>query len=151
MIEARTYSTRRYAVVNALVELFKTINGTGLFTSNLSNNVFNKLKFFDDVSDFPAVCVTAGNETRDYQGGGYRDRYLDIRIMIFIHEENPLEKCESVLEDLETLIESNGRLAYTDKQGNTQYTHDIIVLSISTDEGTLDPVSIGEMSIRVHY
>ena len=43
MIEARTYSTRRYAVVNALVELFKTINGTGLFTSNLSNNVFNKL------------------------------------------------------------------------------------------------------------
>jgi len=151
MTVSRTYSTRRYAIVNALVDLFKKIDGTGRYTSNLTNNVFNKLKFFEDVSDFPAVCVTASNETRDYQGAGYRDRYLDIRIMIFIHEENPLYKCEGVLEDLETLIEDNGRLAYIDRQGNTQYTHDITVLSISTDEGTLDPISIGEMSIRVHY
>lgn len=151
MLTSRLYSTRRQAIVSSLVELFKTINGTGNFRSNLSNNVYSKLKFFDEISDFPVVCVIAGNELRDYKTGGYRDRYLDIRVMIFIREEDPLEKCESVLEDLETLIEDNGRLAYTDKQGNTQYTHDITVLSISTDEGTLDPISIGEMSIRVHY
>ena len=147
----RTYSTRRYAVVNALVEKVKEINGTGSYVSNLNRNVFNKLKFYDDVSDFPCVCITAGTETRQYQAGGYRDRFLDIRLMIFVKEDNPLDVCEAILEDIETVAEANGRLAYIDRTGATQYTHDITVLSISTDEGTLDPISIGEMTLRVHY
>jgi hypothetical protein len=147
----RTYSTRRYAVVNALVEKVKEINGTGSYVSNLNRNVFNKLKFYDDVSDFPCVCITAGTETRQYQAGGYRDRFLDIRLMIFVKEDNPLDVCEAILEDIETVAEANGRLAYVDRTGATQYTHDITVLSLSTDEGTLDPISIGEMTLRVHY
>jgi hypothetical protein len=147
----RTFSTRRYAVVNALVEKVKEINGTGSYVSNLNRNVFNKLKFYDDVSDFPCVCITAGTETRQYQAGGYRDRFLDIRLMIFVKEEKPLEACEALLEDIETVIETNGRLQYIDRTGTTQTTHDITILSISTDEGTLDPISIGEMTIRVHY
>ena len=148
---ARTYSTRRYAIVNALVEKLKEIDGSGSYVSNLNKNVFNKLKFYDEVTNFPSVCVTASNETREYQGGGYRDRYLEIRMMIFVREENALEVCESILEDIETVIETNGQLHYVDKTGTTQTTHDIVVLSLSTDEGTLDPISIGEMTIRVHY
>ena len=148
---ARTYSTRRYAVVDSLVALFKRIDGTGPYLSNLNQNVFSKLKFYDEVTDFPTVCVTASNESRQYQAGGYRDRYLEVRLMVFVNEENPLKKCEAILEDIETLVEDNGRLAYTDRQGTTQFTHDITILSISTDEGTLDPISIGEMTLRVHY
>lgn len=148
---ARTYSTRRYALIDSLVALFKRIDGTGAYLSNLNQNVFSKLKFYDEVTDFPTVCVTASNESRQYQAGGYRDRYLEVRLMVFVNEENPLKKCEAILEDIETLVEDNGRLAYTDRQGNTQFTHDITILSISTDEGTLDPISIGEMSLRVHY
>ena len=148
---ARTYSTRRYAIVDAMVNLFKRIDGTGQYLSSLNGNVFSKLKFYDEVTDFPTVCVTASNESRQYQTGGYRDRYLEVRLMVFVNEENPLKKCEAILEDIETLIEDNGRLAYTDRQGQTQFTHDITILSISTDEGTLDPISIGEMTLRVHY
>lgn len=148
---ARTYSTRRYALIDSLVALFKRIDGTGQYLSSLNQNVFSKLKFYDEVTDFPTVCVTASNESRQYQAGGYRDRYLEVRLMVFVNEENPLKKCEAILEDIETLVEDNGRLAYTDRQGTTQFTHDIIILSISTDEGTLDPISIGEMSLRVHY
>lgn len=148
---ARTYSTRRYALIDSLVALFKRIDGTGAYLSNLNQNVFSKLKFYDEVTDFPTVCVTASNESRQYQAGGYRDRYLEVRLMVFVNEDNPLKKCEAILEDIETLVEDNGRLAYTDRQGNTQFTHDITILSISTDEGTLDPISIGEMSLRVHY
>lgn len=148
---ARIYSTRRYALVDSLVTLFKQINGTGSYLTNLNQNVFSKLKFYDEVTDFPTVCVTASNESRQYQAGGYRDRYLEVRLMVFVNEENPLKKCEAILEDIETLVEDNGRLAYTDRQGTTQFTHDITILSISTDEGTLDPISIGEMSLRVHY
>jgi hypothetical protein len=148
---ARIYSTRRYALVDSLVTLFKRIDGTGSYLSNLNQNVFSKLKFYDEVTDFPTVCVTASNESRQYQAGGYRDRYLEVRLMVFVNEENPLKKCEAILEDIETLVEDNGRLAYTDRQGTTQFTHDITILSISTDEGTLDPISIGEMTLRVHY
>jgi hypothetical protein len=148
---ARIYSTRRYAIVDALVSLFKRIDGTGSYLSNLNNNVFNKLKFYDEVTDFPTICVTASNESRQYQAGGYRDRYLEVRLMVFVNEDNPLKKCEAILEDVETLVEDNGRLAYVDRQGQTQFTHDITILSISTDEGTLDPISIGEMTLRVHY
>jgi hypothetical protein len=151
MTESRTYSSRRYAIVAALVNLVKTIDGRDFFRCDLNSNVYPTLKYFDEVADYPAVCITAGQETRDYQTGGYRDRYLDVRIMLFIKEEDPLEKCEALLEDIETLIEDNGRLAYTDRDGNIQYTHDITILALSSDEGTLDPMSVGEMNIRVHY
>lgn len=148
---ARTYSTRRYAIVDALVEKFKAIDGSGSYVSNLNRNVFNRLKFYDEVQNFPCVCVTASTETRDYQTNGYRDRYLEIRLMIFVREDEPLQATEAILEDLETVVEDNGRLAYVDKTGTTQYTHDIQILSLGTDEGTLDPISVGEMTLRVHY
>ena len=152
MTKSREYSTRRSRIVSALCELLHSINGTGDFRSNInSSNIFPTLKFYDDIHDFPTICVTASSESRIYQSAGYRDRYLDVRVMIYVNQENPLDACEAILEDIETLIEDNGRLAYTDRNGSTQYTHDITVLGLSTDEGTLDPISIGEMSIRVHY
>jgi hypothetical protein len=147
----RIYSSRRYAIVAALVELFKTINGTGSFRTNVNNSVYPNLKYFDEVVDFPAICVTASYETRNYLTGGHRDRFLDVRIMLFINEENPLDKCEALMEDVESLVEENGRLAYVDRDGNTQYTHDITISSLSSDEGTLDPMSVGEINIRVQY
>ena len=148
---ARTYSTRRYAIANAIVDKLKEINGSSPYQSNLSGQVFTKMKFFEEVRDFPAVSVIASNEIREYQAGGYKDRFLNIRVMIYVKEDNPLEACEAILEDIETVIEENGRLLYYDRAGNEQATHDITVLSISTDEGTLDPISIGEITIRVHY
>lgn len=147
----RIYSSRRMAIVNALVTLLKTINGTGSFRSNVNNQVFPSLHFFEDIQDFPAICVTAGFETREYKASHYRDRYLDVRVMVFLKQENPLLACEALLEDVETLVEDNGRLAYIDRDGKTQYTHDITVTTISSDEGTLDPMSVGEINLRVHY
>ena len=151
MSRSRIYSTRRQAIATALMELFNTIDGTGDYSSNLTSKVYSKLKFFSEVPEFPAVCIVCGSETRDYQTAQYRDRYLDIKIIIFVNQENPLEATEAILEDLETVIEDNGQLTYYDKNNTAQKTHDITILSLSTDEGTLDPISIGEMSIRVHY
>lgn len=151
MLTSRIYSSRRYAIIKSLVDLVKTIDGTGSFRTNIYGNVYPSLKYFDEVAEYPAICITAGQEIRDYQSGGYRDRYLEVRVMIFIKEEDPLNKCEALMEDVESLVEENGRLAYIDRDGNTHYTHDITINSISSDEGTLDPMSVGEMSIRVHY
>ena len=145
---SRTYTTRRVAIAKAIANL---ISSQKLLMYDKQIKALTYLKFFDDVADFPCVFVIAGQETRQYQAGGYRDRFLDVGVHIFVNEEYPLEKCEVILEDIETLIEQNGRLAYTDRQGQTQFTHDITVLSIGTDEGTLDPISVGEISLRVHY
>ena len=46
---SRTYTTRRLAIVNALVEKLKDIDGTGDFGTNLFQNVSPRLKFWDEV------------------------------------------------------------------------------------------------------
>lgn len=151
-ITSRIFATRRNSIVMAIVDLLKTIRGSGSgFLVDLNGQVFPKMQFFEDVTDFPAVCVVASNETREYQAAGYRDRYLDIRIMLYIKEDKALDKCEALLEDIETILEDNSALTYTKRDGTTDKTKDITVLSIGTDEGTLEPISIGEIMVRVHY
>lgn len=151
MKDGRVYSTRRTLITEYLVSLLKTIDGTGNFISDLNNQVYNKLRFVSDINDFPAVSVIAGSETRDYQTAGYKDRYLSFKIVVFANEENPLTTLDGILEDIETLLEDNGQLPYIDRRGVEQRVHDITILSISTDEGALEPLAIGEMSILVHY
>jgi hypothetical protein len=148
---SRTYTSRRSSIVYALAEKLKTINGKGTFVSSLFGNVKTKLEFISDIKDFPTACVIAGSEARIYQAAGYKDRFLTIKIIIFVDEENPLTKLDAILEDIETVIEDNAQLEYEDKQGNTQKTHDIGVITVTTDEGTLEPIAIAEMELRVHY
>jgi len=147
----RDYTTRRTAIVTALVEKLQGINGSGEFLTDVYNNVYPRLKFWDEVEQFPAIHLNAGSETRDYQADGYRDRYLSITIRVYVQEEDAVEALDKLIEDVETVIESNSRLEYTDKQGNTQYTHDILIISIDTDEGVLEPLGVGEVLIQVHY
>jgi hypothetical protein len=147
----RNYTTRRQAIVNALVDKLKGINGNQDYLNDLMQNVHPRLQFWDDVDQFPAVNLNAGSETREYHMDGYRDRYLNITVRVYVNEENASDALDSLIEDIETVVESNGRLAYIDKQGNTQYTHDILVLSIDTDEGVLDPLGVAEILLQVHY
>jgi hypothetical protein len=148
---ARQYTSRRSGIVNALVEQLKTIDGTGHFQVNLLRNVSPRLKFWDEVEEFPAVHLNAGTETREYQGGGYKDRFLTITLRCYIQEEDAVAGLDALLEDVETVLEQNSRLEYLDKLGATHYTHQITILSIDTDEGVLEPLGVGEMLIEVRY
>jgi len=147
----RTYTTRRSAIVTALAEQLKSIDGTGTFLTNLFDNVSPRLLFWDEVTDFPAVHLNAGQETREYQGGGYKDRFLTITVRCYVDEENAQDALAAVMEDVETVVENNSRLLYTDAQGSTHYTHQISLLSIDTDEGVLEPLGVGELQIEVRY
>jgi hypothetical protein len=71
----RDYTTRRLAIIDALVLKIKDIDGTGQFRTNLFEQVSPRLKFWDEVEEFPAVHLNAGSESREYQGGGYKDRF----------------------------------------------------------------------------
>ena len=148
---ARTYTTRRSAIVDALVTKLKQINQTGDFLTDVFDNVHPRLKFWDEVDTFPALHLNAGSETREYQGGGYKDRFLNITIRCYVKETDAVEALDKLLEDVETVIESNGKLSYNDKQGVSQSTHDITIISIETDEGVLEPFGVGEVLVQVHY
>ena len=151
MATTRSYTTRRSAIVEALVVKLKEINQTGNFLTDVFDNVHPRLKFWDEVDQFPAIHVNSGSETRQYQGGGYKDRFLSVTIRCYVNSENSVEALDKLLEDVETVLETNSRLQYTDKQGQIQYVQQITVVSIDTDEGALDPLGVGEMTIEVRY
>jgi len=148
---ARLYSSRRMAIVTALVEKLKEIDGNGDFLTDVFNNVQPRLLFWDEVTEFPAIHLNAGAERREYQGGGYRDRFLSLTVRCYVNEEDAATALDKLLEDIETVIEDNTRLAYIDKQNKTQYTHQISIISIDTDEGVLEPLGVGEILCEVRY
>lgn len=150
-INHRLYTTRRSAIVDSLVTKLKTINGTGNFLTDVYDEVHPRLKFWDEVETFPAIHLNAGSESRVYQGGGYKDRYLNITIRCYVKETDATEALDRLIEDVETVLEENGQLSYVDRQENTQTTHDILIISIDTDEGVLEPFGVAEILVQVHY
>ena len=147
----RDYTSRRMAIVRALEDKLKLINGSAPYRTNLFNNVLPRLKFWDEVQDFPAVHISAGTETRQYQGGGYKDRYLTLTIRVYVQEENAVFALEKLFEDIETVIEQNSSLHYVDQDGNPQSVHQFTIVSIDSDEGALEPLGVGEIVCEVRY
>ena len=147
----RLYTSNRAAIVNALAERFNTIDGTGEFVSDIGGKASPRLKFWDEIEEFPAVHMRIGPERREYQAGGYKDRYLSVTVRCYVKDEDPQTALEGILKDLETVIELNGRLAYLDSSGNQQYTHDILIMGIDTDEGALSPLGVGEILLQIRY
>ena len=85
-MSTRTYTSRRANILKALAEKLKDIDGSGAFLTDLQNNVEPRLKFWDEVVEFPAVHLNAGAETRQYQGGGFKDRFLAITIRCYVQD-----------------------------------------------------------------
>ena len=148
---SRAYTSRRLGIVAALVNTLKDIDGTGEFLTNLNENVSPRLKFWDEVEEFPAVHLNAGSETREYQTGGYKDRFLSVTIRCYVQAEDAVEALDELMEDVETILEDNSRLRYKDRNNVDHYTQQITVVSLDTDEGVLEPLGVGEMLIEVRY
>ena len=111
----RDYTTRRSAIVKAIAEKLKDIDGSGGFLSDLNHNVSPRLKFWDEVEEFPAVHLNAGSETRAYQGAGYKDRFLSVTVRCYVHDEDAVEALDNLLDDVETVLEDNSSLSYADR------------------------------------
>ncbi len=151
MTTNRTYTSRRANILNALAEKLKDIDGSGQFLTDLQNNVHPRLKFWDQVDQFPAVHLNAGSESRQYQAGGYKDRFLAVTIRCMVNEEDAQDALNILMEDIETVLEDNAELEYVDKLNNTFKTQQITIVSIDTDEGVLEPLGVGEILIEVRY
>ena len=146
----RQYTSRRAGITKALADKLAGIDGRGLFKQSVAETSA-RLKFWDEVEEFPAIHLNAGAETREYQGGGYKDRFLNVTVRCYVNEEDAVSALDELLEDVETVLEENSRLKYHDRNGLEQFTQQITIVSIDTDEGVLDPLGVGEILIEVRY
>jgi hypothetical protein len=150
MANERLYTSRRGGITGALADAISKIDGRGLYYQAVAETS-PRLKFWDEIEEFPAVHLNAGSESRAYQGGGHKDRFLNITVRCYVNQEDSVGALDELLEDVETVLEENSRLKYHDRNGLEQFTQQITVISIDTDEGALDPLGVGEILIEVRY
>lgn len=142
--------SKRISIVKALAESFKAIDGTSPYSTNLQNQSFAKLKFWDEVNEFPSVYLSTGMEIREYLPGSFAWGMLRVNVKVYVKsEDNSQEQLEELLSDLETCIDLNRTLVYdpTNQYGTTE----IEIQSITTDEGLLAPYAVGEIILQVRY
>jgi len=142
--------SRRTSIVKALAEKFKAIDGTTPYQINLQNQSYAKLKFWDEVNDFPCVYLSPGTEQREYHPADFAWGMLGVCVKVYCKsEDSAQEQLEQLLEDLERCIDSNRVLVY-DIDKNYETT-EILIDSITTDEGLLAPYAVGEINLQVRY
>lgn len=141
--------SRRTSIVKALAEKFKLIDGTGVYKTNLSGNAYAQLRFWDEINQWPAVYMSPGSESREYLPGDFTWGYLGVSIKAYCKGEDSQQLLENLLEDLETSIDENRVLVYDLQNGYE--TTEILISSITTDEGLLAPYAVGEINLQVRY
>ena len=94
----------------------------------------------------------AGQETREYEAPGFRFRFLRVTIRCYVNDnDDVILALEELLEDVETVLEVNDPLTYTDSTGTSQSTAKTTVLTVDTDEGVLEPLGVGEVIVEIQY
>lgn len=141
--------SRRQAIAAAIADRIKDIKKSNGFKTDLFEAVEPKLRYWDEVNDFPSVYVTAGGETRDYLPGEFKWGFLTLSIKAYTKSDIAIEELEYLLEDIEKVLDSNAQLVYD--QVRNYFCTDINVISINTDEGLLLPYGVGEIIIQVRY
>ena len=149
---ASTYRTKRKKIVDEYVKQLKGINGQTPYNSNVFNEVHGVTLFIDQISQFPSVCVIAGDETRQYQPDGFKWRFINLEFRVYVSdEEDPQEELALLIEDIERVIDNNDVLTYDDSVSPNEKTTSSTILTIATDEGVLAPLGVGEVAIQVRY
>ena len=149
---ASQYRTARKKIVDALVEQIKEIDGNHPFNSNVFNNVHSGMIFLDQIQEYPKVCVVSGDETREYQPGEFKWRFLSLDIRVYVEDqEDPQEVLALLMEDIERVVDNNDVLTYDDTVSPKLTTTSLTLQSLSTDEGVLTPLGIGEITIECRY
>jgi hypothetical protein len=75
---------------------------------------------------------------------------LDIRVYVE-NQEDSQEALAVLMEDIERVIDDNDILAYDTTVSPNLNTTSLTLLQLSTDEGVLSPLAIGEMTIECRY
>lgn len=141
--------SKRTSITKALVEKLQLIDGNLPYTNNIYGNAHAKLKFWDEIQDFPAIYVTPGTEVREYHPADFTWSFLNLCVKVYCRGDQAQEELETLLEDVELCVDSNRVLVYD--TANNYETTEILIQSITTDEGLLAPYAVGEINLQVRY
>ncbi len=141
--------SRRTQIIDFLVTELKRINGQQdartapvrngyTYKTNVFNNVFRRMKFLNEINDFPTLCVTATGEDRINIGAGVRFGTFGFEIRAYIKNEATIETEEDLADDIEFVLE-NLTLEAT---AQTREITDVIITSTETDEGLMTPFGV---------
>ena len=97
MTSPREYTSRRIAIIDALVEKLEEIDGSGNYRTDLNGNVSRRLKFWDEVDEFPAIHISAGAETREYLGAQNKTRFMQVTLRCYVNDEDSVEALEGLM------------------------------------------------------
>ena len=149
---SNSYRTARKKIVDTIVSKIKLIDGQSPNNSNVFQNVHGGMIFLDDIQEFPKVCVVAGDETRQYQPGEFKWRFLSLDVRVYVEDQDdPQEVLAQLMEDIERVIDNNDVMIYDDTVSPHLTTTSLTLQSMSTDEGTLTPLGIGELTLECRY
>ena len=149
---ASQYRTARKLVVDAIVKKLQLIDGNHPFNGNVFNNVHAGMVFLDEIQEYPKLCVVATDETREYQPNQFKWRFLSLDIRVYVEDQDdPQEVLAILMEDIERVIDDNDVLIYDDTVSPNLTTTSLTIESMSTDEGVLSPLGIGEMTLMCRY
>lgn len=144
--------SRRTEIVDFLVTQLKEIDGQSsgfnpsyTYSQDLFNNVYRRVKFLDEVNDFPALYLSAGTEIRDFNSKSLTVATLDVTIRAYVFgEDNSQSLADGLVQDIEHVIYSLG-------DNPDKGILDITIDGISTDEGLATPYGLAEVELTIVY
>ena len=144
--------SRRTEVIDFIVNNLRNINGKSStynnnysYNTNVFNNVFRKLKFIDEVNDFPSLYITAGTEFRNFQSENLTIATLGVIIRAYVYgDDNSQKLSDDLAEDIEHVI-------YNLPEAPDKGILDITIESISMDEGLINPYGLLNVELSIVY
>jgi len=138
----------RTKIVEALTSQLKNISISNGYATDLYGSVLSKNKFWDEVNQFPTICVVGGQEEREYLPSGFTWGLYGVTVKVYVKDgDDPAPKLEDLISDVEKVLSNSIRLEYQ----TGRCTADVKVVSIRTDEGLLSPYGVGEVNVSVQY
>ena len=144
--------SRRTDIIDFLVTNLKEIDGVQsgfdssyTYTTNIFNNVYRKIKFLDEVNDFPALYLNAGTEIRDFNTKSLTVATLDVTIRAYVFGEDDAQtKVDDLIQDIEHVIYNFG-------DNSDKGIFDIQIDNITADEGLIEPYGLAEIVLTIQY
>ena len=145
-------TSRRTDIVDFLVTQLKEIDkaqssfdSSYTYNTNLFTNVFRKIKFIDEVNDFPALYLSAGTENRDFNTKSLTVATLDVTIRAYVFGEDDAQtKVDDLIQDIEHVIYNLG-------DNSDKGIFDIQIDNITADEGLIEPYGLAEIVLTIQY
>lgn len=137
----------RTSIVTALTDKLKQISIANGFANDLYESVVSKNVFWDEVNQYPTICVVGGQEEREYLPSFIWGHY-GVTIKLYVKDgDDPAVQLETLITDVEKVVKDNNTIEYAANKRAA----DIRVVTIRTDEGLLAPYGVAEVNISVQY